>query len=36
MRGFVDDMLDLRMLKDGVFTLKKDPFDVTKVVQHVQ
>jgi len=28
MQSFVDDMLDLRMIKDGVFTLVEEAFDV--------
>ena len=35
LQTFVEDLLDLRQLRDGVFKLAKAPFDVVKVINDV-
>ena len=35
LQTFVEDLLDLRQLRDGVFKLSNAPFDVTKVIKDV-
>mmetsp|Transcript_36915 Transcript_36915/g.48522 ORF Transcript_36915/g.48522 Transcript_36915/m.48522 type:complete len:110 (+) Transcript_36915:945-1274(+) len=35
-RSFVDDMLDLRMLKNGAFDLQKGPFDVMSTISEIR
>lgn len=35
MQTFVDDLLDLRMIKDGVFILENQVFDPNEVLEMV-
>ena len=35
LQTFVEDLLDLRQLRDGVFKLVNAPFDVVKVIKDV-
>ena len=35
LQSFVEDLLDLRQLRDGVFSLVQAPFDVRKVITDV-
>ena len=34
MQGFVDDLLDLSSLKEGVFNLATQPFDIVDVMKN--
>ena len=35
MQCFVDDLLDLRQLKDDVFSLNTEPFNVNEMLEQV-
>ena len=35
MESFVDDLLDLRQLKEGMFTLVNKAFDVVSVLKNI-
>ena len=35
LQSFVEDLLDLRMLESGKFTLTREPFDIVEIVKNI-